>query len=251
MKNDLSTTELYLWHKVEENREVVKNMSITDLSEYTNVSTATIVRTLKKMGFTGYPAYKETIRQKSKRSSNYKVMNEADIEIQQVIIKNEIELNNTLRNLDYRTIQESIYKIQQANLIYIFARGFSESIAQELQIKLQLSGKYTEFYTDPNIIRKISQRISKNNAVIFISLNGETEELVFSSQELSKNKVPKITFTTNGTSSLAKTSDFLFLGYKTKKTYFPEYEVQSRLTIQVMVRIFIDAYMIRTQKSNL
>lgn len=65
MKNDLSTTELYLWHKVEENREVVKNMSITDLSEYTNVSTATIVRTLKKMGFTGYPAYKETIRLKS------------------------------------------------------------------------------------------------------------------------------------------------------------------------------------------
>ena len=113
-------------------------------------------------------------------------------------------------------------------------------------IKLQLTGKYAQLHTDPNIIKTVAKRIKTNEVVIFISLNGETDELVEAARELNKNDVPILTFTTNKNSSLAKLSTLIFNGYISKTNYFPDYEVRSRLPLQIMTRIFADAYSVRT-----
>ena len=57
--------------------------------------------------------------------------------------------------------------------VYIFAQGFSEMIAREMQIKLELLDKNVEFHDDPNVIIPISNYIKRSNLIIF-SLNGET-----------------------------------------------------------------------------
>ena len=240
---DLSNAELYLWNFVQNNPEKIAKMSIVALSQLAKVSTATIVRTMQKMGYSGYTAYRESLKL---RNSNFSVLNDADDNIREVITKNEIEMNNTLHNLDYSTIEDSISMTKQANNIYLFARGFSESIARELMIKLQLTGKYAQLHTDPNIIKTVAKRIKTNEVVIFISLNGETDELVEAARELNKNDVPILTFTTNKNSSLAKLSTLIFNGYISKTNYFPDYEVRSRLPLQIMTRIFADAYSVRT-----
>lgn len=240
---DLSNTELYLWNFVQNNPEKIAKMSIVALSQLAKVSTATIVRTMQKMGYSGYTAYRESLKL---RNSNFSVLNDADDNIREVITKNEIEMDNTLHNLDYSTIEDSISMTKQANNIYLFARGFSESIARELMIKLQLTGKYAQLHTDPNIIKTVAKRIKTNEVVIFISLNGETDELVEAARELNKNDVPILTFTTNKNSSLAKLSTLIFNGYISKTNYFPDYEVRSRLPLQIMTRIFADAYSVRT-----
>lgn len=240
---DLSNAELYLWNFVQNNPEKIAKMSIVSLSQLAKVSTATIVRTMQKMGYSGYTAYRESLKL---RNSNFSVLNDADDNIREVITKNEIEMDNTLHNLDYSTIEDSISMTKQANNIYLFARGFSESIARELMIKLQLTGKYAQLHTDPNIIKTVAKRIKTNEVVIFISLNGETDELVEAARELNKNEVPILTFTTNKNSSLAKLSTLIFNGYISKTNYFPDYEVRSRLPLQIMTRIFADAYSVRT-----
>ena len=240
---DLSNAELYLWNFVQNNPEKIAKMSIVALSQLAKVSTATIVRTMQKMGYSGYTAYRESLKL---RNSNFSVLNDADDNIREVITKNEIEMDNTLHNLDYSTIEDSISMTKQANNIYLFARGFSESIAKELMIKLQLTGKHAQLHTDPNIIKTVAKRIKTNEVVIFISLNGETNELVEAARELNKNDVPILTFTTNKNSSLAKLSTLIFNGYISKTNYFPDYEVRSRLPLQIMTRIFADAYSVRT-----
>lgn len=240
---DLSNAELYLWNFVQNNPEKIAKMSIVALSQLAKVSTATIVRTMQKMGYSGYTAYRESLKL---RNSNFSVLNDADDNIREVITKNEIEMDNTLHNLDYSTIEDSISMTKQANNIYLFARGFSESIARELMIKLQLTGKYAQLHTDPNIIKTVAKQIKTNEVVIFISLNGETDELVEAARELNKNDVPILTFTTNKNSSLAKLSTLIFNGYISKTNYFPDYEVRSRLPLQIMTRIFADAYSVRT-----
>ena len=82
--------------------------------------------------------------------------------------------------------------------------------------------------------------------VIFISLNGNTPELVEAAQNLSRHDVPTITFTTNPNGQLASLSTLTFMGYMSKTNYFPDYEVRSRLPLQIMTRIFSDAYSVRT-----
>lgn len=250
LQNNLSSAELHLWEVAENNQEKIVDMSIIQLSHFANVSTATIVRTMKKMGYSGYTAYRENLKQNGNYSSKYKILNRVDSTIKDVILKNEIELNNTLNNLQINTIEAGIRTVQQAKIVYIFARGLSKTIAHEMQIKLQLSNKYTELFDDPNIIRILAKKITKECAVIFITLNGETAELVEAAQTLEKNDVPKITFTTNGNSSIIPYSGVLFLGFQSETTYFPEFEVSSRLPLNVMMRIFTDTYAIKTKRTK-
>ncbi|MDF7683580.1 MurR/RpiR family transcriptional regulator [Lactobacillus sp. ESL0679] len=243
---ELSATELHLWNIVENNPSKIANMSIIKLSQYAHVSTATIVRTMQKMGYSGYTSYREFLKLKNNSNSTFSVLNEADDKISSVITKNEIEMNNTLHNLSYSTIEDSISLTKQAKIVYIFARGLSESIASEIMVKLQLTGKYCEFHSDPNIIKTIANKIQTNALVIFITLNGETEELLTAAKKLYKHDISIITFTTNQYGKILKYSTLSFIGYKSKTNYFPEYEVRSRLPLQIMTRIFCDAYSVRT-----
>ncbi|WP_225349918.1 MurR/RpiR family transcriptional regulator [Ligilactobacillus equi] len=88
IKNKLTETEKYLWHLISDNPTEIIKMSITQLSEYSNVSPATIVRTLKKKGYSGYTSYREKLRTEcSENYRNFRVLEEADKSIQNVIRK--------------------------------------------------------------------------------------------------------------------------------------------------------------------
>ncbi len=70
---------------------------------------------------------------------------------------------------------------KESNLLtgfFFFERGFSEMIGQEMLVKLQLTGKNCQMHTDPELIKSISRKLTKKDSVIFVSLNGETKELV-------------------------------------------------------------------------
>ena len=92
-------------------------------------------------------------------------------------------------------IEDAIQRIKAARRIMIFARGFSELIAQEMMVKFQLTGKYCEMHTDPNIIKNISRKLSKDDIVIFVSLNGETKELTTAAENCYKAEIGTILLT--------------------------------------------------------
>jgi DNA-binding MurR/RpiR family transcriptional regulator len=247
MEKKLSNAEEYLWSFIQNHIDEISELSIVKLSEYANVSTATIVRTMKKKGYSGYTAFRHQILSQEKNGPKYQILSQADNEIKSVILKNEIELNNTLRNLEIGIVEDTIRQIQNSKMVYIFARGLSEPIGRELQMKLQLVGKYAELQTDPNIIKTVAKQIKSNCVVIFISLNGKTKELVYAAKSLEQKEITKIVFTTNSLSPLANLADLLFLGFKSETTYFPDYEVRSRLPLQIMTRILMDSYVVRVK----
>ncbi|WP_338214859.1 MurR/RpiR family transcriptional regulator [Companilactobacillus muriivasis] len=249
MTTKLSTSEQYLWDYIQENLTDIPDLSIVKLSADANVSTATIVRTTKKMGYSGYTDFRQQLITKSKNNSQYKNLEKVDHDIKQAIMKNKYEVDNTLSMLNVGSIEDAVQKIRESNDIYIFARGFSEFIAQEMLVKLQLLGKNCVMSSDPNIIVTMSKRIKREALVIIISLNGETKELVEGAKNAFGNGVSTITITTNEKSSIAKYSEMVLLGYKSQTSYFPDYEVRSRLPLQVISRILLDSYVIRTQKN--
>lgn len=250
MKNKLSSSEKYLWEYIQNNLDDIPNLSIVKLSEDANVSTATIVRTTKKMGYSGYTDFRQQLTLKRKDTQQYKNLEKVDHDIKQAILKNKYEVDNTLKMLNVGSIEDAIQKIKKSSDIYIFARGFSEFIAQELLVKLQLLGKNCVLSTDPNIIVTMSKRIRREDLVIFITLNGETKELVAGAKNAFDNGVSTLTITTNEDGSIIKYSEMVLLGFKSQTSYFPDYEVRSRLPLQVISRILLDSYVIRTQKSQ-
>ncbi|EMC15956.1 MurR/RpiR family transcriptional regulator, partial [Streptococcus mutans] len=158
------------------------------------------------------------------------------------IIKNYQEVMRTLNTLDVTAIEESILMIEKAQRIIIFARGFSELIASEMLVKFQLLNKYCELHTDPNIIRPVSARLTSKDLVLFISLNGETVALVDAARNCIKNRVKTILLSASESSSLAHLTSLQLIGFKTELSYFPDYEVHSRLPLSILSRILLDAY---------
>ena len=229
-------------------KKFYKKEAVIKLSEVANVSTATIVRATKKMGYSGYTDFRQSLLVQNKDNSQYKNLEKVDRDIKKAVLKNKYEVDNTLQALNVGTIEDAIQKIQNAENIYIFARGFSEFIAQEMLVKLQLLGKNCVLSFDPNIIVTMSKRIKREDLVIIITLNGETKELVQGAKNAFENGVSTITITTNESSSITKYSEMVLLGYKSQTSYFPDYEVRSRLPLQVISRILLDSYVIRLKK---
>lgn len=241
----MSHSERHLTTYIENNLDKIPEMSIVKLSEDANVSTATIVRTMKKMGFDGFTSFKHYLKDTEANNPRFAIVEQVDKEIKQAILKNEQEVTRTIQMLNSGTIEDTIQKIKSADRIYIFARGFSELIAKEMMVKFQLMNKYCEMHDDPNLIRSISGRLSKKDIVIFISLNSETLELVEAAKNCAADEITTITITANNNGPLAELSDILFVGFKSPISYFPDYEVRSRLPLQVITRILLDAYAVR------
>ncbi|EOL41804.1 hypothetical protein RV11_GL001420 [Enterococcus phoeniculicola] len=243
MEQKFSPSEQHLLNYINLHQQDMHDMSIVKLSEEANVSTATIVRTMKKMGYDGFTSFKYSLKETN--PGTLKAMEKVDKEIKGAILKNEQEVTKTIESLNVGAIEDTIQKMKAAKRIFIFARGFSELIAKEMTIKLQLVNKYCEMHDDPNIIRTISKKIKKEDLVIFISLNSETAELIEACKSCQKNEVTTINITANAQGLLHDLADINFVGFKSPISYFPDYEVRSRLPLQVISRIILDAYSLR------
>lgn len=245
--NELSSSDKHLLDYIESHYATMGEISITQLSEEANVSTSTIVRCMKKLQYRGFTDFKfQFISEKSQQfpGALEKIKN-IDSQIQSAIFKNQEEVINTLNYLDSSLIEDALVAVKYSKKITIFARGFSEHISNEMTVKLQLLDKHCEEHTDPNIIRIKAKKFTRDDLVIFVSLNGETRELVEAAQFCKQNNVKTILLTTNKESRLFQLCDINLLGYKSKQSFFPDYEVRSRLPLQVLARIFLDAYVIR------
>lgn len=246
MDYKMSETEQYLWEYIEKNIEKIPTYSIVKLSEKANVSTATIVRTLKKKGYEGFTSFKHHLKEQAKTNINFSSLDEADEDIRNAIIKNEQEVIRTINMIEIGNIEDAIQKIIAAGRIVIFARGFSELIAQEMMVKFQLIGKYCELHTDPEIIKNMSRKLANEDVVIFVSLNGETPELVVAGQNCYEAEISTILLTASRHSSLINYIDIPFVGFKSEGSLFPDYEVRSRLPLSILARILLDACVLRT-----
>lgn len=250
MEHKLSETEDYLWTYITKNISEIPNLSIVKLSELANVSTSTIVRTMKKKGYEGFTSFKHHLKDQSNSTINFSKVEKVDEEIRRSIMKNEQEVIRTINMLDTGVIEDAIQKIESSQRIILFARAFSELIAEEMKIKFQLAGKYCELHTDPNIIKTMSTRLNKSDTVIFVSLNGETEELVIAAKNCYEKEITTILITANSDSTLADLAELSLIGFKSEISFFPDYEVRSRLPLSVIARILLDSYAIRVNKEK-
>lgn len=248
MEVKLSETEAYLWKYITKNIHEIPNLSIIKLSELANVSTSTIVRTMKKKGYEGFTAFKHYLKDSQNTTINFTNVEKIDSEIKRSILKNEQEVIRTINMINTGVIEDAIQKLQISERVIIFARGFSELIAEEMKIKFQLTDKYCELHTDPNIIKTMSKHLKETDIVIFVSLNGETEELIDAAKNCYQKEIGTIAITTSKESTLSQLCELVLVGFKSEISFFPDYEVRSRLPLSVIARILLDSYVIRMKQ---
>lgn len=238
----LTETEQFVWNYITHNFSDISRLTISELSEITNVSNATITRTLKKKGYAGFSEFKHDVRFNDQNTLKVLQDNQLTRDTKRSILKSYQEVTRTFNMLDISTFEEAVRSMKKAKRIIIFARGFSELLGNEMLVKLQLLDKHSELHTDPNIIRLISKRLSKDDLVVFISLNGETLELIDAAGNCERIGLPTILISANYSGSLTKHIQYKLFGFKSELSYFPDFEVHSRLPLSIIARLLLDIY---------
>ncbi|CAM3730489.1 MurR/RpiR family transcriptional regulator [Rahnella bruchi] len=193
----------------------VANMGVTELAKYAETSTATVVRTSKRLGFTGYPALRLALAAQSASPMPVDLPLAADIgendspkQILQKLLEFEVKgANETTQLLSAATLEQAVTFLAQARRIDIYGAGASALVAQDLCQKLRRIGVVAQTYgsTDESLVSAC--QLAAGDVALAISHSGKTAGVV---EALSQAKVAGATtlaITANGRAAIARKAD--------------------------------------------
>ena len=229
----LTPTEKAVVDYINSNTDKLSRMSIVDVAEESFTSPATVSRTIKKCGFEGFSELRYKISAKEEHNYDTKKVNE-------ILGKSLIEVTKTIENISITNVLNIVKIIKKSKRIYILARGLTELVAQEFNLKMQLLGYNTFLIVDPNIMMNICKTIEKEDLVIAFSLRAETKEILESVKSAKNSGAKVVSCCCISKSILQEYSDITIVGYKQSRTAIKEFEVTSRLPLFIISRAIID-----------
>lgn len=197
----LTENENRVYNYLLNNKKIIESLKLKEISKNTYTSSATIIRTAKKLGFKGYKELIFSLKE------NRKYL-EYDID-KNFYIKNPEEIENLLHVLN-------------CGKILLYAEGLGDNISHYFYKKLLLLGKNVEHYN--SMVFDLSKRAfeaKEYDVLILISRKGK-ESITFNLAKLLKNLGTKVVvFTSNSNSELYEISD---LGIKYIENIDENYE---------------------------
>ncbi|MGM9887251.1 MAG: MurR/RpiR family transcriptional regulator [Lactococcus sp.] len=246
--NKMTNAEIYAWNYLENNSAKVKTLKISEIALESHTSPATIIRAVKKMGYSGYSDYKSITRTLTSLSEKNNFSEEAVL----VIEKNREEVNKTLDNIDPDQTQEIVTILSKARNIYIVSSGPTTSVANYMANKLELSGRSCIALEDKDFMVFHANKMRKTDLLIVISLFGETEELIVTAKIAHSLGAKILTLTSEGTSTLAQIADYTIISYKSKlKKFDISTDTASRVCLEISSRVLLDMYAIYKHLRNI
>lgn len=188
----LTENEKRVYSYVTKNTRGIENLKIKEIAKNTFTSSATVIRTAKKLGFKGY---KELI---------YKIVDKKTI-LGCNIIGQRFDMKNKER------LNEIIELIDNGKVM-LYAEGLAGTIVLYIYKKLLLAGKNVEMFSSPvcRLMLSDHEEIVNYDVVIIVSRSGE-EEIPLKISKYLKNLDSKIVlFTSNNKSKLYNIADLAF-----------------------------------------
>lgn len=214
VKNDLSIKELKVADYIITHSAELKNMSIQTLAKLNHVSTSTILRLCKKLGYSGFSDFKVDIILSTPQKLSSDILQD-DINLTDSIQ----DVNKKVRAMEISSIDEThsminieelkkaINLIINSNKIVIFGVCSSGFVGKELEYQLIKIKKDVNCHFDAHIQTSIVNTLDKNDLIIIISHSGETPECIELLKLGQKNCVPSIAITKMGQSQVSSLAD--------------------------------------------
>ena len=166
------------------NRQAVLEANAKELGDMTKTSAAAWVRFSKKMGYKGLPAFKVAL---AKETQSY--TNEDDIEtflnpqdsLMGLLQKTENMLTQNIREtfslLDYHALEKAIEFIHEAKTVFLLGVGGSSIVCLDFYHKMTRIHQNVMYDRDLHTLMPRIAQLDKNDVVLVISYNGETESV--------------------------------------------------------------------------
>ncbi|APX71804.1 MurR/RpiR family transcriptional regulator [Companilactobacillus allii] len=201
-------------------------LKIKDISGKLFLSSATIVRASKKLGFKSFSQLKFYVSQ-FVNSKEEKLETE---NYDKIVDRMQSDFKKTIDMLSEKKISTFVSYINSARRIFCVGSGSSVSVSNDLNRKLKLLNYWSNDYEELYSIRDISDISSDKDVIIIISLGGGNGIVNQYLLEAKSKGTKVISITGTNASSVMKLSDANLLVYESP---VPRKRMRSRLMLNV------------------
>ncbi|KML08508.1 MurR/RpiR family transcriptional regulator [Rossellomorea marisflavi] len=208
--HDLNPSEEEILSFLIESHDKGEQLSIRRAADQLFVSTTSIIRLCKKLGFSGYSEFIFNLGLKVK---NMQDPGPATSLHDPLVRKKEEFLSNarwTLDSIGEDSIGKFLDELKQHNLIYFYGAGFSTLFSNYLAKKLELYGYYVSNTSTSDSRAIFFNNIQRYNLLIIFSRSGETAKVIEKVQIAKDKGLKTVLFTGNRQSTTAALADIVF-----------------------------------------
>lgn len=174
---DLSENEHQLFDFVVQNMDELNGLNIREVASMAYVSTATFLRFVRKIGFSGFSEFATVIK--------FTLMNNQEqspttLSLPLEKYRNEYikNIEETIRVLKADQLQRIADKLSSHPNIFLFSNGTTKHLTEYIQYLYSMTGFNTIFPQDHDYRRLAEQQINDDSLVFIMSFNGENEEFI-------------------------------------------------------------------------
>jgi len=175
------------------------------LANQIGVSTSSLTRFTKKLGFSSFKEFYYRFRiQLTENRSEITEEKYDDLHHEYINI-----LHDTQELLDSSTAKSICEEIHKRPGFHIFGTGFSTLAAQDLKLRFRRLGKFVEIISDIDSFDMYGPVLKADDLILIISLKGKNERLIKYISILKERKIKIGCMTANKKSRIISLSDFV------------------------------------------
>lgn len=240
-RKELSTLETQVLEYMLKYPDKVSELNIDEFANTIYVSTATVSRTCKKLGFKGYQQLKYALDQYKGAKEEPRHEEKLIGEIAGHVNRFKKEMKQTVSALNTASVLKAVDLIKASQLVEFFGVGASFPCCSEAARKLTFAGKISSARNDWDELRAVASNLRPSDIAIIISHSGETLHLIEYATILNQRHVPLIVLTGTQGSQLEKFADLTLTAYS-ENHYYDEIDMSSRFTIDLLMDLVVIEY---------
>lgn len=234
--NRFSELEIMIYNFIIEHPKDVANMSIQELATHTHVSTTTILRFCRSLGFTGYSEFKLQL--------SYSQINKELVSLHSFY--QDMSFLKKYTESDFqKKIEEAATILQQSTGIIWLGFGASAGICKYAANYFANTGKINLVIDDPYFHSKVP--LFSGASLVVLSVSGEIDNTIRILQHLKAKDITVLSITNYDQSTLSKISDYVLPYYI---TYNKNNEIDMTTQLPVMLIIEMLGNALIAQKNH-
>ena len=204
---NLSQSEQQVIDFINENENLLPELSITTIAARTYTSLATVSRAIKKCGYDGIAHLRYALQQKNAPT------NDETLIMNDVLAKAYRECSRTIDSISIPQILKIISYIKKSKRIFLYSRGYTSLVADEFAHHLVCLG-YNAFVMKDSVVMQRTKSILKpDDLMIIITVHNTTPELAESAAMAYEIGASVVTLCCVAGTNLEQYSNVTVIGY--------------------------------------
>lgn len=233
--DELTKSEMKIYQYILDNITTIHSKTVRAIARECYVSTSTILRLVKKLGFEGYNEMtliiKFTLSAEQKTST---VISENKPKYKDEYSKN---ISETIRVIDEASITDVCNKINSSKRLFIFSRGSNKSHSSYFEFLFKLKG-IDVFYPASSDARNLYiNDVHTDDVSIFIDYNGSDEHLLGLLSKVKANSCNNIVSITQANNNLMQNMSHYNFYYFSDEVLINGFDATSNISVYAILEI--------------